>query len=109
MSNSATWILGSEVVRRAFPSFSVIEIIPVSATAKFAPLIPISALQYFIRISRRAVIVSSSGLSVSQLQFFVKKMAYFIARQVHRRKHEVIRSLALSWTMNSPKSDSTTS
>ena len=56
-------IRGSAAVSRALPSFSVIEIIPVSATAKLAPVIPTSACTYFCRRTRRARRVNSSGLS----------------------------------------------
>ena len=60
-------VFGKAAVRRALPSFSVIETMPVSAMAKFAPVIPMSAVRYFFRNARRAIIVNSSGLSVGAL------------------------------------------
>ena len=56
-------VCGNAAVSRALPSFSVMEIIPVSAMAKFAPVMPTSAWRYFWRSTRRATIVSSSGSS----------------------------------------------
>ena len=63
MPSSVIIVFGSAAVRRELPSFSVMEIIPVSAMAKFAPVMPTSAAMYFWRITRRATIVRSSGLS----------------------------------------------
>ncbi|MNR63586.1 hypothetical protein D3C85_1859400 [compost metagenome] len=40
---TAICVLGKVDVNRAFPSFSVIAILPVSAIKKLAPVIPISA------------------------------------------------------------------
>ena len=43
---------------------------PVSAMAKFAPLIPMSAARYFWRITPRAIIVSASGSLVAAAPSF---------------------------------------
>ena len=67
LPSSEMTVLGRAAVRRAFPSFSVIEIMPVSAIAKFAPVIPMSAVIYFWRSTRRAIMVSSSGFCVGAL------------------------------------------
>ena len=40
----AIWILGNDIDKNAFPSFSVTAIPPISAIKKLAPLITISAL-----------------------------------------------------------------
>ena len=61
MPMSVIIVFGSAAVSRAFPSFSVMETMPVSAMAKFAPVMPMSAVRYFERKARRAAIVSSSG------------------------------------------------
>ena len=53
MPSNETIVLGSAAVRRALPSFSVMEIMPVSAMAKFAPVKPMSAVRYFLRSARR--------------------------------------------------------
>ena len=67
MPSSEIIVLGSAEVRRALPSFSVMETMPVSAMAKLAPVMPTSAVMYFSRRARRAIMVSSSGLSVLAL------------------------------------------
>ena len=94
MPTSVIIVLGNAAVSRALPSFSVIEIMPVSAMAKFAPVMPTSAWRYFFRITRRATIVSSSGSSDgASLSFFWNRSLDLAARQVHRGEHEVIRRL----------------
>ena len=60
-------IRGRADVRRAFPSFSVMDTMPVSAMAKLAPVIPTSAWMYFLRRARRAIMVNSSGSRVGAL------------------------------------------
>jgi hypothetical protein len=70
MPNKTTWIFGNADVSRAFPSFSVIEIIPVSATAKLAPVMPMSAAIYAWRSAFRAVMLSASGSVVTSAPSF---------------------------------------
>ena len=60
MPISATCTRGSADTSRAFPSFSTRTIEPVSATPKFAPVMPTSAERNVSRRRRRAVAVSSS-------------------------------------------------
>ena len=48
MPSSVIIVFGSAAVRRALPSFSVMEIMPVSAMAKFAPVKPMSAVNIFL-------------------------------------------------------------
>ena len=55
---------GTVVHMRMFPSFSTVTTVPVSATAKFAPLTPTPAFWNISRSARRAMAVSSSGTSV---------------------------------------------
>ena len=82
---------GSAAPSRALPSFSVIEIIPVSAIAKLAPVMPASASRYFRRSTRRAIMVSSSGLSVgSAPSSRVKSAPTSVRREVHGREDDVV-------------------
>ena len=91
MPTSATWIFGKPAVSRALPSFSVIEIIPVSATMKFPPEMPISALAKCRRRKRRAIIVNSSGIvGHGGAEFPLKKRADLFALQVHAGKDEMV-------------------
>src|SRR4029077_11045092 len=85
MPISAMCVLGKAHVKRAFPSFSVMEIIPVSAMAKFAPLMPTSAVRYLPRSTRRAMIMSSSGLSVG-----FEQIADFPAEEMHCGENEMV-------------------
>ena len=59
----AMWTLGSDVVSRMLPSFSISRKEPVSATRKFAPLIPRSAVANRARSSFRAIAVSPAASS----------------------------------------------
>ena len=58
---SATWIRGSEVTIRPLPSLVTRTTVPVSATAKLAPVIPMSAWRNFSRSAFRATAVRTSG------------------------------------------------
>ena len=57
----ATWIRGSEVTIRPLPSLVTSTTVPVSATAKLAPVIPMSAWRNFSRRAFRATAVRTSG------------------------------------------------
>src|SRR5208337_4841034 len=61
---SATCTLGTVVQKRMFPSFSTNTTVPVSATRKLPPLIPMSALANLSRRTWRAIAVRRSGTSV---------------------------------------------
>ncbi len=50
----ATWTRGRVVTRRALPSLLMMPRVPVSAMAKLAPEIPMSAVRKALRNSRRA-------------------------------------------------------
>src|SRR5206468_2361039 len=52
---------GSEVTMRPLPSLVTRTMLPVSAIAKFAPVMPRSAWRNFSRSSPRAIFVSTSG------------------------------------------------
>jgi len=58
---TATWTRGSEVTIRPLPSLVTRTTVPVSATAKLAPVIPRSAWRNFSRSSPRAIRVRTSG------------------------------------------------
>ena len=58
MPTRATWILGSEVTSRAFPSLVISAMLPVSATAMLAPEIPMSAARNVGRSCSRATFTS---------------------------------------------------
>ena len=58
---TATCTRGSEVAMRPLPSLVTRTTVPVSATAKFAPVMPRSACKNFSRSSSRAIRVSISG------------------------------------------------
>ena len=61
---------------RPLPSLVTSTTVPVSATAKFAPVIPRSASRNFWRSSTRAIRVSSSGsAATSRLSSFAKRSA----------------------------------
>ena len=64
MPTSATCTRGAVVQKRMFPSFSTNTTVPVSATRKLAPLMPMSALANFSRSAWRAIAVRRSGTSV---------------------------------------------
>ena len=99
-------------VSRALPSFSVIEIIPVSATAKVraADAHVGRDNKLFTQGACRAIIVNSSGSFVGcAAEFLFKQRADLPAGQVHRGEHEMVRPAAASSTMYSPRSLSTTS
>ncbi|MNI59545.1 hypothetical protein D3C73_1147130 [compost metagenome] len=61
MPTTAICVFGKVEVRRAFPSFSVIAILPVSATKKLAPVIPTSAAKYLSLNNSRAFSVNCSA------------------------------------------------
>jgi len=61
MPRHATCSRGSDVPRSALPSFVTSTSVPVSATAKFAPVIAASAARKRPRRSRRAASVSRAG------------------------------------------------
>ena len=91
MPSSVIIVRGSAAVRRALPSFSVMEIIPVSAMAKLAPVMPTSAWRYFSRSTRRATIVSSSGLSDgASFSLRLEHVLDLAAREVHGGEDDVI-------------------
>ena len=91
MPTRATWILGSEAVRRALPSFSVMEIMPVSAMAKLAPLMPMSAWQYFKRRAWRAIMVNSSGIVGGRgTKLVMEQIADLMTGQVHGGEDQMI-------------------
>src|SRR5881409_10295 len=58
---TATCTRGSDVVMRPLPSLVTRTTVPVSATAKLAPVIPRSAWRNFSRNSSRAIFVRTSG------------------------------------------------
>ena len=104
----AMWIFGAEVVRRALPSFSTSTTAPESATRKFAPLMPMSAARNFSRSTRRAIMVCFSiTVSRSHAELLGEHVGHVVARLVQRRGDDVIRPLARSWMMYSPRSVST--
>ena len=55
----ATWMRGNVVTIRPLPSFVTRQMDPVSATPKFAPVIPMSARRNSSRSRRRAVAAST--------------------------------------------------
>ncbi len=65
MPMTATWIRGSVVTMRPLPSFVTRTTVPVSATAKLAPVMPMSAWRNFSRSRTRAAAVSTSGSAAS--------------------------------------------
>ena len=60
MPITATWMRGRAVTRRALPSFSTTQIVPVSATPKLTPEMPMSALANTSRSRVRAWATSAS-------------------------------------------------
>ena len=62
---SDTMIRGTLEVSRAFPSFEMITTVPVSATRKFPPVIPMSASANFCRRTPRANWAISCGSFVN--------------------------------------------
>ena len=50
----ATWMRGSDVDRRPLPSLVQMQTLPVSATPKLTPLMPMSAWRKALRSTRRA-------------------------------------------------------
>jgi hypothetical protein len=73
-------------------------------------VIPASASRYFRRSTRRAIIVSSSGLSVGSASSSRVKSAPISDRvRCMAGKTMWYGGSRRSWTMNSPRSDSTTS
>ncbi len=60
----ATWMRGIVVDIRAFPSLVTRVRVPVLATPKLTPLMPISASKNFSRRVRRAILANSVGSSV---------------------------------------------
>src|SRR5207247_2236908 len=58
---TATCTRGSEVAMRPLPSLVTRTTVPVSATAKLAPVMPRSAVRNFSRNSSRAILVRTSG------------------------------------------------
>ena len=60
---TAICTFGKVVLSLALPSFSVMEILPVSAIKKLAPVIPADAVVYFARNNSLALSVSASGLA----------------------------------------------
>ena len=66
MPMTATWIRGSEVTMRPLPSLVTRTTVPVSATAKLAPVIPMSAWRNFSRSWTLAAAVSTSGSAASR-------------------------------------------
>ena len=104
----ATCTRGSDVTIRPFPSLVTSTTVPVSATAKLAPVIPRSAWRNFSRSSRRATRVSTSGsASTRRLSARVKRSATcpFVLWMAGTMMCEG-RSWA-SWMMYSPRSVST--
>ena len=92
MPSRVTMVLGRAEVSRELPSFSVMEIMPVSAMAKLAPVKPTSAWMYFWRITRRATMVRSSGIVRGRIaEFALEQLADFAPPQVHGGKNNVIR------------------
>ena len=65
MPITATWRRGSVVTMRPLPSLVTRTTVPVSATAKLAPVMPMSAWRNFSRSSARAAAVSTSGSAAS--------------------------------------------
>ena len=63
----ATWMRGVVVVNRPLPSLVTRQMLPVSATPKLTPLIPISACKKSARSMRRAraVMLGTSARSAS--------------------------------------------
>jgi len=93
---------------RPLPSLVISTTVPVSATAKFAPVIPRSAWRNFSRSSPRAIRVSASGSgSAGRLSSRVKSSATwpFVLWIAGAMMCEG-RSCA-SWMMYSPRSVST--
>ena len=67
---SAMCVRGTLVVSRAFPSFSRIRIVPVSATAKLTPLMPRSASAKRRRSAWRAAAVNAAASSEGSIPSF---------------------------------------
>ena len=107
----ATCTLGRLVVSRALPSFSVMEIMPVSAMAKFAPLMPMSARA--VHLPQHLAGDHGQFLGVAGgrgAEFLLEERADFPARQVHRGEDtKWYGPPPANSTMYSPRSLSTTS
>ena len=108
----ATWTRGSCVDRRPLPSLVQMQTLPVSATPKLTPVMPMSASRKALRSTRRAscVICGTSATSSSVAPSFSLKtraQSSFVLWMIGATMCDGW-SLS-SWTMYSPRSVSTTS
>src|SRR5437899_1988130 len=105
---SATWARGRLVVSRAFPSFSRMRIVPVSATAKLTPEIPRSASAKRRRNACRAAAASVVTSSEGAIPSFSANSAAIWALVLWMAGTTMCDGVSpASWTMYSPKSVST--
>ena len=109
----ATWIRGSDVDRRPLPSLVQMQMLPVSATPKLTPVMPMSALAGTpCRSTRRAscVICGTPATSSSVAPSFSLNTRAQSSFVLWRIGATMCDGLSLSsWTMYSPRSVSTTS
>ena len=94
MPTSVIIVLGNAAVSRALPSFSVIEIMPVSAMAEVRAGDADVGLEIFLphhAPGDHREVFGFVGRRV--VEFFLEGLPDLAARQVHRGKDEVIRRL----------------
>ena len=102
---NATCTRGIDVDSRMLPSFSSSTIVPVSATARFTPLRPMSARTNSSRSRRRASRVSASTSSVGRVPSLSAKSRATSPRDMCRAGAMMCDGAwPASWTMYSPRS-----
>ena len=95
MPTMATWIFGSVVTSRALPSLVMMTRLPVSATAMFAPVMPMSALRNFVRSFAAGELHQLRDVGrLARFDLFAEDVGDLFLGHVDGRHHHVRRGLA---------------
>ena len=106
----ATCTLGALVVNRMLPSFSMSASVPVSATRKFPPVMPMSAVRNASRRAARAAAARSSGVASSGVPCTRWNSFWMSSRLLWIAGPRIwLGGSPKSWMTYSPRSVSTTS